>query len=284
MPSHALTLALIEACGFPLAAPSANLSGRPSPTLAAHVYHDLFGKIPMIIDQNCTLDLHEDQLESTCQRGIESTVLKVDSLGKATLLRPGPISLEILQQVLGHENISLYIPEKKLEINPADVSHIRSCSIEGTPLSPGMKYTHYSPSVPFILVQRPETDPQFGSYLDKIVSLFHSETKLYPAFLLYKNDHLGLMDNRFHFLLGDNHASSTLNLGSIARDLFKGLRHLDSLKPPCIIMASLPDSKGESLGIMNRVEKAAKVHFPESPSSDDWENLRQFFQSLKILN
>lgn len=85
MPSCKITLRLIELCGFPLAAPSANTSGRPSPTQAIHVYNDLNGKIPLIIDGG------------SCSCGIESTVVN-GLTDPPIMLRPGGISLEVLQK------------------------------------------------------------------------------------------------------------------------------------------------------------------------------------------
>ena len=100
MPSHKVTRALIELSGCPLAAPSANLSGRPSPTTAAHVLQDLDSIIPMVVDSGPT------------SIGVESTVVNIaykyfeDDEPKPVLLRPGGVTLEQLQQVL--PNISVY--------------------------------------------------------------------------------------------------------------------------------------------------------------------------------
>lgn len=117
MPSHPIALQLIEAAGFPLAAPSANLSGRPSPTSALDAMEDLEGKVALILDGG------------PCSIGIESTVLSLVH-PQPTLLRPGQITKEEIEAVLG-QNISL------------DSSSM---------LSPGMKYRHYAPKAALRLV------------------------------------------------------------------------------------------------------------------------------------
>lgn len=112
-PVHEVAARLIEAAGTPIAAPSANISGRPSPTTAAHVYEDMNGKIPLILDGGC------------CGIGLESTV--VDVRGKfPVLLRPGKITAEELRQIFGE----CLFPVK------GDASR---------PAAPGMKYRHYAP-------------------------------------------------------------------------------------------------------------------------------------------
>ena len=125
MPSSFLALALINLTGVPLAAPSANASTRPSPTTAAHVLHDLSGRIDIILDGG------------PCEVGVESTV--IDGLSNPPLiLRPGEISLEMLRQCPGWE---------KVEVGYKD-------SPDGVPRAPGMKYKHYSPKARVILVER----------------------------------------------------------------------------------------------------------------------------------
>lgn len=116
-PSHPVIQQVIRQAGVPLAAPSANRSGRPSPTTAAHCMTDLEGRVPLILDGG------------PCTVGLESTVL---SLAGAVprLLRPGAVTPEALERVLGH-----------LEIDPA----VREKPKEGPVASPGMKYRHYAP-------------------------------------------------------------------------------------------------------------------------------------------
>lgn len=135
MPNHPVALELIKKCGFPLAAPSANLSGRPSPTLAQHVFNDLNGKIPMILDGG------------PCNSGVESTVL--DGLRTVpAILRPGGITVETLTALIG-----------KVDVYRKDFV---DKDLESAPTTPGMKYTHYSPDAIVYLIEGLDTDKQMG--------------------------------------------------------------------------------------------------------------------------
>lgn len=119
MPSHPVAQAVIRAAGVPLAAPSANLSGSPSPTTARDVLADMDGKIPLILDGG------------DCQVGVESTVISLAG-DEPVLLRPGYITLEQLEQALGRE----------VKLADAVLHQLK----EGErAASPGMKYKHYAP-------------------------------------------------------------------------------------------------------------------------------------------
>lgn len=124
MPNHPVALNLLRKLGKPVAAPSANRSGRPSPTKAEHVYEDLQGLIPFIIDGGET------------GVGIESTVLDITAT-PPVILRPGGVTGEMLNEVIG-EVVQPTIEEQKLE---------------STPKAPGMKYTHYAPKAPLYLIE-----------------------------------------------------------------------------------------------------------------------------------
>ena len=126
MPAHSGALAVISAAGLPLAAPSANLSGTPSPTSAVHCMKDLKGKIPLILDGG------------DCSVGIESTVVSL--VGEPVVLRPGAITPDMLTKVLG----------QAVDISDAITHPLK----EGQrPLSPGMKYRHYAPRARMVLVE-----------------------------------------------------------------------------------------------------------------------------------
>ena len=125
-PDNALTLELIERAGLPVAGPSANLSGSPSPTEASHVYHDLSGRIEGILD------------DGAVGIGVESTILDM-STDRPTLLRPGAITLEDLTEVLG----------EKPEIDPTLFG--KKMEDGFIPKAPGMKYRHYAPKAEMIL-------------------------------------------------------------------------------------------------------------------------------------
>jgi len=125
MPSHKTARELIKACGKPLAAPSANISGSPSPTTAQHVFNDLNGKIPAIIDGGA------------CDVGVESTVISFEN-GGVRLLRPGFISIDDLRQYV-HVFVDKGVAER---IDDDEIA-----------MSPGMKYKHYSPKANIIIIE-----------------------------------------------------------------------------------------------------------------------------------
>lgn len=126
MPKNQVTLKLIATAGIPIVGPSANTSGKPSPTLAKHVYHDLNGKIAGIVDDGPT------------QVGVESTILDM-STGTPTILRPGAVTVAEIEQVIGDVK--------------ADHHHVGA---NETPKAPGMKYKHYAPSAQVEIVDHPE--------------------------------------------------------------------------------------------------------------------------------
>ena len=124
-PSHPVAHALIEAAGVPIAAPSANLSGSPSPTTFRHVKEDLDGRVDMILGGECEI-------------GVESTIVRLDSPSTLTLLRPGGITPEQLGDFA------------RVELSDAVLNKLK----EGeTVQSPGMKYKHYAPKTPLYLLR-----------------------------------------------------------------------------------------------------------------------------------
>lgn len=124
MPNHAVALQLLQTIQKPIAAPSANRSGKPSPTKASHVYEDLAGSIPCILDGGMT------------GIGVESTVLDV-TITPPVILRPGGVTKEMLEEVIG----------------PVLEPNFEQQKIESTPKAPGMKYTHYAPNAPVYLIE-----------------------------------------------------------------------------------------------------------------------------------
>ncbi|MCX8035290.1 MAG: L-threonylcarbamoyladenylate synthase [Candidatus Dojkabacteria bacterium] len=147
MPNHPIALELIKRSGVPIAAPSANLSGRPSPTKASHVIEDFNGKIDMIIDGG------------ECTVGLESTVIDMRSK-PYTILRPGGITFEQITEVL------------------SDVRLFSSNKTESQVISPGMKYRHYAPEAELILAYDVITLlERFKSQGNKVGVLTTDETK-----------------------------------------------------------------------------------------------------------
>ena len=135
-PSHPIANALIKKCGVPIAAPSANISGRPSPTSAQYVIEDMQGRVDMIIDGG------------ECEIGLESTIVKIDG-NSLTLLRPGAITYDALCCVCDDVKIAPAVLEKLAE--------------NEKPLSPGMKYRHYAPNADFVLL-----DGEYNNVLEFI--------------------------------------------------------------------------------------------------------------------
>lgn len=130
-PSHPIAHALIVEAGVPIAAPSANISGRPSPTSAQYVIEDMNGRVDMIIDGG------------ECEIGLESTIVKIDG-DSLTLLRPGGITYDALCCVCDDVKIAPAVLEKLAD--------------NEKPLSPGMKYRHYAPNADFILLDGDGSD------------------------------------------------------------------------------------------------------------------------------
>ncbi len=217
-PAHPIARALIKAAGKPIAAPSANLSGSPSPTCFRHVREDMDGRVDLIIDGGDS------------EIGIESTIVKLEENGSATLLRPGHVTAEELRKVLG-----------ELRIAEAVTAALKKGE---TVLSPGMKYRHYAPSCPVILLKGDENSRQ------KYISC--QKGKL--AALVY-TEHLAkyetLKNRPLVFDFGSENAPE-----EHAKRLFYLLREADKDHPDAIF-APLPKTDGLFLALYNRMIRAA---------------------------
>ena len=164
-PSHPIARALIKKCGVPIAAPSANISGRPSPTSAKYVEEDMLGRVDMIIDGG------------ECEIGLESTIVKIDN-DRLILLRPGAVTYDALCCVC--ENV---------EIAPAVTTKLAE---NERPLSPGMKYRHYAPQSDFILLDGSDND---------VLSFMINEQKGGCAVLCY-DEELDYLDHKLSIPIG----------------------------------------------------------------------------------
>lgn len=216
MPDHPIALELIEKAGVPLAAPSANSSGKPSPTTALHVKKDLDGKIQAIMDGGTT------------GVGLESTVLDLTNPEKPTILRPGGVTLEALEDVIG-----------KVWID----AHLTDAS--SAPKSPGMKYKHYSPEKPVWIL--PPTLEQTVKLIDQLEK---SGEKI--GFLVSEEWFKHVSNkNRQGFTLGEKAKPQ-----EAAARLFYSLRALDDEDVSLILVEPYP-KKGIGTAFMNRLEKAA---------------------------
>lgn len=214
-PSHPIASALIRESGTAVAAPSANLSGSPSPTCAEHVISDLNGRIDMIIDGG------------ECEIGLESTIVKITD-GKAILLRPGAVTYEALLCVCDDVEIS-YAVTSRLAENEA-------------PLSPGMKYRHYAPSAPLVLLD--------GEYDDVISYMRKAQSGENCSLICYDED-TAFLDERNTISIGERD-----DLEAQAKALFAALRRADKMNTE-IIYAHLPPKNGMGLALYNRLIRAA---------------------------
>lgn len=221
MPSHPVAKRLIELAGVPVAAPSANLSGRPSPTTADHVMQDMNGRIDMIVDGGAV------------NIGVESTI--VDVSGEVPmLLRPGAVTMEMLQEVLG-----------QVEIDPAILGPIQDGR---KPKAPGMKYRHYAPKAQMTLVE--------GADLEEMTE----KLRVLAAEKIQQGYQVGIIcteETRKQYPEGIVRSIGTRGEeGTIAHNLFAVLREFDDCGVTYIFSETFSkDHLGQA--IMNRLCKAA---------------------------
>lgn len=234
-PENALTLSLIRACGFPIAGPSANLSGRPSPTEASHVFEDLGGRIEGILE------------DGAVGIGVESTIVDL-SENCPTLLRPGAITIEDLEEVLG----------EKVAIDPTLLG--KSMAEGFTPKAPGMKYRHYAPKAEMILFKKKEEDETRSGQEEiakSILSYGEKELSVSPEkriWILCGEDTASLYegDGRFTVqILGRREEPL-----SMTHNLFRLLRKADE-EGVELILGECYSEEGVGFALMNRLKKAA---------------------------
>ena len=221
MPSHPVALSLLKESGVPVAAPSANRSGRPSPTTAMHVLEDMRGIIPMILDGG------------PCEIGVESTVLDLTH-GRPVILRPGGVTKSMLEEVL-HEEVYLA------------GSILRPLQPDEKALSPGMRYKHYAPKGNVTLVRGGET--AVVSTLRLLCRQDLAAGK--KSCVLCFTEHVPMLSDCCPHDMGsvENHAE-------IAHRLFDILRHLDQEGMETIYSEVIPP-EGVGLAVMNRLGRAA---------------------------
>lgn len=227
MPRNEVALALIKQAEVPIAAPSANRFGRPSPTCAGHVMDDLGGRIPLILDGGPT------------QIGVESTVLDI-TRSPAVILRPGGISREALEKVLGEVSV----------LSREDASVLKS---------PGQMKQHYAPKARVLLYD--------GEHRDKAIEAMKAKVEQ-----LKRGSKVGVMvpeEEVCHF--GNDvvvmSMGSFADLEGVASRLFEILRAFDRMEVD-YIMALAPPKKGIGLAIFDRLFKAAGSQIIEVSSND----------------
>ena len=193
-PSHPVAHAIIEASGIPIAAPSANISGKPSTTSVEYVIEDFDGRGDMIIDGGA------------CEIGLESTIVMITESGGLILLRPGAITYDALCCVCDDVTVSPTL-EGPLSENER-------------PLSPGMKYKHYAPSSQLILLDGED---------EKVIEFLKKEQERCRCAILCYDEEAALLKNELLLPIGRRG-----DLASHAKMLFARLRECDTVSPDLI--------------------------------------------------
>lgn len=219
-PSHPVARAIIRAAGLPIAAPSANSSGKPSPTRASHVEFDLNGKIDMIVDGGAA------------EWGLESTIVDVSG-DVPMILRPGAVTKEMMEEVVG-----------TVEIDPAILT---KPAADLKPKAPGMKYTHYSPKAEVVLVKGERQ--AVADEINRLAALDMSEGRKTGVMATEETKDLYHAD--IILSLGSRERPE-----EIGANLFKLLRKFDFLGAEKVY-SEVFSEEGEGMAIMNRLNKAA---------------------------
>ena len=221
MPSHPVARKMLQVCDLPIAAPSANSSGRPSPTTAAHVLEDMNGRVPLIIDGGM------------CDVGLESTVLDLCH-GDPVILRPGGVTKEMISDVL------------HCEVAVAG-SVLRPLRKDETALSPGMRYKHYAPKATVTLVEGPA-----DRVVPMLEKLYREQVSLNKkCCVLCFTEHVPMLRECNPHDIGSSGSPS-----EIAHRLFDILRRLDEEGMDMVFSEVIPP-EGIGLAVMNRLGRAA---------------------------
>ena len=218
MPAHPVARAIIDAAGVPLAAPSANTSGKPSPTTARDVLDDMNGKIPAIVDGGA------------CSVGVESTV--VDMTGPyPQILRPGAITEEMIAEAMGEAS--------------TDRATLEGLSDDAQVRSPGMKYRHYAPKAPVILYE--------GAPWDTFCKILEDMQQPWTGVICFEEFLPAIKESKSRLVYS---LSYSWDHAEHARRLFALLRKFDRTRARQILV-QCPRTAGANAGTVNRLRKAA---------------------------
>jgi len=228
MPAHAVALALIEESGAPVAAPSANLSGRPSPTSAEHVLKDLGGRIEGLLDAGETL------------YGVESTIVDLTA-SPPVLLRPGAMPIEKVEEVLGERVV---IPNFARGLGEAEQA-----------LAPGTKHRHYAPRATLLVVEAGDY-ADLGKLIEAVKRVAVAKaTEGLKVCVLCTEEALPLYEG-LEASVALKCLGSRRNIFTVARNLFKMLRSIDDEGFEFAIVEGF-EERGLGLAIMNRLRRAS---------------------------
>ncbi len=240
MPNHPVALELIRQAGVPVAAPSANLSGRPSPTHAADVALDLAPALDALVDGGA------------CAVGIESTVLRLDASG-ATIYRPGAISVAALERTLG---LDIRVdPLLSTGPTPGDARDVSA------PLAPGMKYRHYAPDAPVFVWSGPAAK-MVQAMAATMQSVHHHRVALIGPRALVLRAESTIAPVWTNALAGDDWETYA---PALAQALYASLREADRHRVDAIYVVGVPAGQEWSLALTNRLMKASEGRIFDIP-------------------
>lgn len=223
MPSNIIANKLIEYANTPIAAPSANVSGKPSGTCIQDIYDELSSKMDYIIDGG------------KCEVGLESTVVKVEK-GEVKILRPGKITKEQIEKVINNVSYDKHIFK---DLEPSEIA-----------LSPGMKYKHYAPETRCVLV--------YSTDSEKMVSKINELSKNYTKVsVICADENKGRYEGKSVLTYGLKD-----NLEQIARNIFTLLRKVDTSDSDIVFIEGIK-KEDIGIAIMNRLIRACSHEYIE---------------------
>ncbi len=223
MPSNEIAQKIIQAASVPIAAPSANISGKPSGTIVGDIIEELGDKVDYIIDGGM------------CNIGLESTVVRViDNI--PTILRPGKITKEQIMEVVGKVAVDKNVYEK--------------CDDTKKILSPGVKYKHYAPNTKCIMVYSDNNE----ALVSKANEIIESVT---TALVISTTENINKYKSKYKLDVGHKN-----NLEEISKNIFTTLRKVDEYNVDLVVIEGVPKT-GLGLAIMNRLIRACEYNYIE---------------------
>lgn len=223
MPANIIANKLICYAGVPIAAPSANISGKPSGTCLEDIYGELADKMDYIIDGG------------KCEVGLESTVVKVEE-GQVKILRPGKITKEQIEEIINNVEYDKHIFE---DLKPDEVV-----------LSPGMKYKHYAPETKCVLVYSKDNDKM----IEKINGFVNNNIN---SLVICSNENVDKYNAKIVLNYGSNKRKE-----EIASNIFTLLRKIDTLDVETVYIEGI-EKEGIGIAIMNRLIRACSHNYIE---------------------